>query len=159
MVKVRDFICSRSFLVYGFFILHLLVSQIFLPYFEKREVFPIFTWQIFSSCNEIDSSMPEIEILLDRGDTITSKQFSSGLMYKSFSYGKHLFEIPDQERNQFLNEWLSIISTSIKKTSFEYKIFKSRIHYVDYFKSDSLEKTSLFKQGTFNRDSEGHTER
>ena len=77
-------------------------------------------------------------------------------MFKSFYYTREIFKTSDQEKaNKLLNELLDIISRSINKSSFKYRIFKSKIHRIEYAKSNSLKKDALFTEGVFKKDLKG----
>ena len=138
--------------VYLFFIGHLLVSLIWLPHKGKGEIFPFFAWRIYSKCDPYES-IPEIEILPSgegRG-VITNKDFKKRWR-ESFFRIRGWLAIKDQAlADKRLNHLLHVISNVIQEKSFEYKIFKSRVHLVEYIKQDSLAKQELLKEGTFEK--------
>ena len=126
-------------------------SQIILPYYDRAEVFPVFSWSLFSSCNSY-KTFPEIEILLGDGNTITNKLFPRRIYYQTYYLMQQLFKEKDQDKaDKFLNKLLHLISRYLKERSFRYKIFKSKTHLIKYIKQSSLKKEKLFKEGVFNQ--------
>ena len=83
---------------------------------------------------------------------MTNKQFSRGLSYTSFHQIRRMFEIKNpKESERLLNELLSAVSLSISRSSFKYRIFKSRMRFEEYVKRNSLRKEVLFKEGIFKK--------
>lgn len=138
--------------IYGFFLFHILASQVFLPYMGKREIFPIFRWSLFSGCDS-HRGIWEMEVSYFEGDKeifLTNKKFPSHLQNNFLNIIHKIFITENiEEKKHFKNKLLHKVSYFLNKKSFSYKIFESKVNLVEYAKKDSIEKETLLMTGDF----------
>lgn len=131
--------------VYISLVLHIVASQILLPYFGKLEIYPIFQWNLFSNCDPI-RDIPEVEIYFNK-KKLTNRKLPRFLQWKIF------FLMRSQLRNKNQNvsdKTYTIVLDEIYKfikQPFQYKIFKSKVNLIRYAKHKEIEREFLLKEG------------
>lgn len=138
--------------VYGFFLFHILASQILLPYMDKREIFPIFQWSLFSKCDS-HGGIYEMEVSYVKGEEeifLTNRKFPSHLQNNFLNITRKIFIAEDSgEKEHFKRKLSHEISHFLNKKSFSYKIFESEVNFVEYERRDSIEREALLMAGDF----------
>ena len=157
MLDNKKFFIERI-VIYCFFFLYFLMSQFFLPYVKKADVYPFFNWELFSDCDPY-RSIPELEVSFVNYDgtrsLITNKRFTGKTHTRFYHKMQRMFKARRRKNKRqediALDILLSKVSNYIGKNEFEYKIFKSKVNLVEYSKKDSLEKKTLFRKGVFKK--------
>ena len=85
--------------VTAFFLLHITLSHIVLPWTDRREIFPFFNWSLFTLKGDY-TKIPEMEIFLPDGGRLTNRDFPPALSRDFYQTADRVFSTRNEEEKR-----------------------------------------------------------